>query len=228
MNTKKELHRYIIVAIVLTILPIILYILKFWRFGISGDTQAWGVFGDFLAGATGPALAILNLIVLVRLTLSISDYDNQRMLTELRFETYKEFMAKLNEVSSRRYCVENVDSLAHYLEGYSIGNYFLLEGELREIFSNIHLELYQVVYKLKLDLKEYAEESTEFDRKSQNSFFDPKQVNRDAYMGEIKNEIEDLLIKYDALKFNCSGFLHRVVAHRSIDDYKPKYLKKKA
>lgn len=209
MSKKRELQIYIGLAIILTILPLCFYILKFSGNGFSNDITIWSNFATYFTGFTTPILSILNLIVLVRLTLSISNHDNDRMLIQLRYDAYKDIATKLNGLNEENYAIEKVNSVYYYLENYSLNNFFLLNGDNYKILTNIHLELWTIISKIKFSIEGYE------NSKQNNKYYSTPQ-----YKDKFNKELTDEFIKYDAKKLTMLSFLEKIISNKSIDNFK--------
>lgn len=64
-----------IILLIVTIIPALIYILNFKEHVISQVSSDWGTFGDFIGGIANPIIGIVNVLVLVYLTLKISEID---------------------------------------------------------------------------------------------------------------------------------------------------------
>ncbi len=71
----KKSTIFILISSTLLIIPILAYMIKFWKLNISDDTQIWGSFGDYLNGTFMPIIALLGVLVTYYLGI-ISDKRN--------------------------------------------------------------------------------------------------------------------------------------------------------
>lgn len=67
--THEDLMRWtpwiVVLAVVILAAVFAAYFLHFSRYGLSGDTSAWGQFGDFVGGTANPLLGFITIILLV-------------------------------------------------------------------------------------------------------------------------------------------------------------------
>jgi len=60
---KKKLKWIVTFAILIIIVPVSLFTLKFWNFEISDNPSDWGIFGDFLGGTVGTILSVVAIML---------------------------------------------------------------------------------------------------------------------------------------------------------------------
>ena len=81
-NTKKNHFKFpflIGLLLLLAILiPIFIYLIIFYHHPLSDNGSNWGDFGNYLGGILNPIIGIFNVVVLVYLTLKVSELDNVR------------------------------------------------------------------------------------------------------------------------------------------------------
>ncbi|RZK45994.1 MAG: hypothetical protein EOO97_00015 [Pedobacter sp.] len=75
---KKYFRSLIIASLILTLAPILSYIINFHKTGISKSVADWGVFGDFLGGTVNTIISFLTLLVTIFIALELSRLDDQR------------------------------------------------------------------------------------------------------------------------------------------------------
>jgi hypothetical protein len=213
MHRKKQLQVYIYIAIILTIAPLLLYGFLFWKSDFSRDIEVWGNFANYFSGFTTPILSIFNLLVLVRLTLSISDYDNDRMLTQLRYDAYKEITKKLNGLNKENYTLEGVNNVYYFLENYSLNNFFLLDGDNYKIQTIIHLKLWKILCVIKITLEEY-----------ENRYDEDTLYNTPEYIEKLKEKLTNRFIEFDVTKLELLSFLEKMILGRPIENFKKHFL----
>lgn len=67
--THEDLMRWtpwvVLLAVAILVIVFAAYFLHFSRYGLSGDTGAWGQFGDFVGGTANPLLGFITIILLV-------------------------------------------------------------------------------------------------------------------------------------------------------------------
>lgn len=76
------------------IIPHIFLWYKFELFSLSNDPAVWGQYGDFIGGTLNPIFSIINIILLVYLTFTISEIEKKRIMEsrELEASRHKESM----------------------------------------------------------------------------------------------------------------------------------------
>jgi hypothetical protein len=99
MKLKNEFIFYVFISILLLLVFIGTYIFRQRISWLPSNSNNWSNFGSYISGVGGAILGLLNLIVLVRLTLTIDKSDDKRLITELRFNVYQEASTKLNEIN---------------------------------------------------------------------------------------------------------------------------------
>lgn len=65
INSLKWLVTVAIIGALAAVGVLVAYILQFGSGGVSGDPRHWGMFGDYLGGVLGGALAFLSLLALL-------------------------------------------------------------------------------------------------------------------------------------------------------------------
>jgi hypothetical protein len=79
---RKNLIFVGICLLIFTMIPAFIYMINFKGLYISDLSSDWGTFGDFIGGITNPIIGIVNVLVLVYLTLKISEIDNNNKIKE--------------------------------------------------------------------------------------------------------------------------------------------------
>lgn len=65
-------------TIVICLIPIVVYILRFGQFALSENTADWGTFGDYIGGILNPITSFLTLLVTIYIAISINDYEKRK------------------------------------------------------------------------------------------------------------------------------------------------------
>ncbi|MCR4033634.1 MULTISPECIES: hypothetical protein [Flavobacterium] len=73
---NKVVTWLIIISILICLIPISCYIIKFAGHRLSNDPAVWGTFGDYLGGTINTILSLSSLIILAILTSSINKQSN--------------------------------------------------------------------------------------------------------------------------------------------------------
>jgi hypothetical protein len=88
----------IAVCFVVVILPLLLYFYKYHSFSLSNDREDWNMFGQFIGGTIGPALALLTFSVTVWIAIKFNNYQKvqqensaKEQLQQTTIDLFKEF-----------------------------------------------------------------------------------------------------------------------------------------
>ena len=176
MRNDKMIQRTLIVLglILLGILliPIIIYSINFHDHYISMDSTDWGTFGDFIGGITNPIIGIVNVLVLIYLTLKISEIekinrgiDKTNRENEnhdgIRLEGFKElnsFFMRLVKRVANEDPIENKERISLKFEFDGIIHPYI---DLFKVFDN--LERINKLSNSLLKIPEYRTESESLD-----------------------------------------------------------------
>jgi hypothetical protein len=87
--TKKKVQ-YLLIAIcglLISLVPLIFYILKMSTNSLSNDLNVWNLFGQYIGGTVGPIISILTLAVTAWIAIEFNDYQKRQTAIQL----FKEF-----------------------------------------------------------------------------------------------------------------------------------------
>lgn len=112
MTAEKMKRNFILIFKILVILsigPIIIYVIRFYSNPLSDNPTEWGPFGDFVGGVLNPFLTLGNIFILGYLTYQIAQKDEnaeiknlnlqrQLILSQLRQDAFKEYVQILDTV----------------------------------------------------------------------------------------------------------------------------------
>ena len=228
MQLSKELKAYIIISVLLTAALIALYAYQFNNSHLSKNVQDWSDFGGYVSGATAPILGLLNLIVLIRLTLAIDNSDNKRLLTELRFNLYKEISEKINNVGSKQKSIgrppfkpdkkglEKITALNQYLNNMSLVNKYMFNANEQISLDLIYLSIRSILGHIELTTKSIID-------------ITPYEEHGSALI-QLENfkVLNEYLEKFDVVKLDLLICLLNSTMHKKINDshFKEKYSNK--
>lgn len=82
--TMKRFKKYIYGAIVFCLIIVVFLYLGHFHDGLSSQVRDWSDFGNYFTGFLSPLLAIINIVVLVELTIAVSDTDKSRTRAEIK------------------------------------------------------------------------------------------------------------------------------------------------
>jgi hypothetical protein len=97
---SKKVIAFLMVLALVVLTPIIFYIAKFHSYPISNDPQDFNIFGGYVGGVVGSVVGIANIVVLIYLTLKVSDYEENRNLRELRLVAINDLEKLFHEIIS--------------------------------------------------------------------------------------------------------------------------------
>ena len=87
---EKSLRNFLYVFWILmgfsVITCIIIFVVQFQSSKISNDSAKWGAFGDYIGGISQSIFSLANLIIFVKLTNIISNYQQNQSEKELAFQ----------------------------------------------------------------------------------------------------------------------------------------------
>lgn len=125
-----KLFRFsIYIAVALLILGVTLLYLYNFHYGLSSHILDWSGFGSFFNGLLTPLLAIVNIIVLVELTIKISNIDNARtkseikaqkelLIIQLRKQSIESFCHVMSQYFDSKYVKEDMNRAFPYVSEY--------------------------------------------------------------------------------------------------------------
>lgn len=83
MEPNFLLKTAIFLSLFLIAIVVGVYIINFYNFPISKNSQTWGTFGDYFGGILNPIIGILNLGALIYITFQIASNEEQRNINGL-------------------------------------------------------------------------------------------------------------------------------------------------
>jgi hypothetical protein len=111
---NKVVTWLIIISILICLIPISCYIIKFAGHTLSSDPAVWGTFGDYLGGTINTILSLSNLIILAILTSSVSKQSNEEnkknsfLLRRLdSFDSLTSYLDKIGQITIHLHAVFN-------------------------------------------------------------------------------------------------------------------------
>lgn len=122
----KNIILLIFAGLILTVIPVIIYVLFFIRNDISIYPESWAYLGDFIGGTSGLIVSILSLVVLTILTIKISRIDSslQMSLADLHekrkaYDLLASYIPMINSMPNRiKYGYKNyIDLASHMIAG---------------------------------------------------------------------------------------------------------------
>jgi uncharacterized membrane protein len=83
---NKSVIAIAIVLLIVALIPVVFFIAKFYNQDISSSGTDWSDFGSYFGGILNPIIAISNVLVLIYLTLKVSEFENNRNEKSLIFQ----------------------------------------------------------------------------------------------------------------------------------------------
>lgn len=83
-NIKKNMNSYKTIIVFISISIFLAYLITFGENGISNKSSDWSNFASFFGGIINPLLAFVNILVLIKLTLSIEESNKNRQDLSLK------------------------------------------------------------------------------------------------------------------------------------------------
>lgn len=200
----------LILATLIVFVVLAIYLIHFYDRPWSDEPSEWGAFGEFIGGIIGTVLAAANLIVLIRLTMVVSERDDQRLLGQIRFDGYQHFISHVRLLPFKRpysdVCLRN----DHYYRTVPLESLFLLnsKGTSQEIELATQLKVELLPKGLDIIFRE-----AELD-------------NVDSLEGKKKLErLNKSASEYNSIIKDIHLFYSLIVTNGSIDKLHRKYVK---
>jgi hypothetical protein len=75
---QKDIKRIIIWTLAISVVPVIIYLLKFGSWTLSDNLSDWNSFSGYLSGFIGPFISFLALLVTVYIAYSLKEYEKRK------------------------------------------------------------------------------------------------------------------------------------------------------
>ncbi len=157
MTLGKRLILFISVVLVISTIPVSVYILKFNHSAVSTDPAIWGVFGDYVGGLMNPLISLANLILLAYLTYQLSLHsseENKKLsLFQKRVAAFEEITLHLKEVNLMTSHLSRISSTFSFVQRLPLEHQrqhlFDVYNELSRVGSTYSI-LYQALFLFKV------------------------------------------------------------------------------
>lgn len=209
-NIKTIVTTILIITVVICLIPVITYVLKFSAYGLSNDTGSFGVFGDFIGGVLNPIIGFANLILLVVISYYIARVENNRQINEFRYKAYLDFSKELEKIvyplaSDKLYAVEQ------HVKEFNLNNGFLFNNRPdTETFNGLVHSLLQSIDTL-LNKVEEMEETTQVVANVDFPMTRAKAKEFAAAFPPSKAPVDIAKADYDTKKNNILSFIQAVM-----------------
>ena len=94
-DTKKILRLWIFVSIIILTIPIIFFTLKFSSLPFSDKPDDWTNFSVYFSSIVNPILMSINILLLIKLTYEVANYNEKNMRSDMRQRAYTEISKSL-------------------------------------------------------------------------------------------------------------------------------------
>lgn len=99
-DTKKVLKIWIGVSIIILALPILIYAIKFFTPSLSANLIDWTNFSIYFSNILNPLLMCFNILLLIKLTYEVANYNEKNMRNDMRQRAYTEISKSLFSLTS--------------------------------------------------------------------------------------------------------------------------------
>lgn len=145
MDTNKILKRVAIVVTIAVLIPILLYVVRFYGKSISNNPSDWSTFANYLSNTASPIIGFASLFVLGYLTIVMSKQDateNRRLfILQQKMVAYQELVKYLEILNLMSTNVAIIDSKLKF-------SFKLSENTLDERFYEIVNNRNSLYYKI--------------------------------------------------------------------------------
>lgn len=125
----KKLKKYIYGTIIICLILVVFLYLGHFHSGLSNQMRDWSDFGNYFTGLLTPLLTIINIVVLVELTIAVSDADKSRttaeiktqkdlLLLQMRRQSIESFSQIMNHYFNNKYLEEDTKRVVAYVSEY--------------------------------------------------------------------------------------------------------------
>lgn len=108
-----KIWHFLIAALIVYTIPIVIYLLNFYKFSLSKNPGDWASLGDYLGGVAGSLISLINIFAVIWLALKVFDLEtkrNERMdgledeRTEKMYKRETEREESLQALSVKPFC----------------------------------------------------------------------------------------------------------------------------
>ncbi|UPS44501.1 hypothetical protein M1D30_13240 [Prevotella sp. E15-22] len=125
----KKLKKYIYGTIIICLILVVFLYLGHFHDGLSNQMSDWSDFGNYFTGLLSPLLTIINIVVLVELTIAVSDADKSRtsagikaqkdlLLLQMRRQSIESFSQIMNHYFNNKYLEEDTKRVVAHVSEY--------------------------------------------------------------------------------------------------------------
>jgi uncharacterized membrane protein len=99
-DPKKALRIWILASVVILTLPVVLFALKFSSLPFSDKPDDWTNFSVYFSSIINPLLMCINILLLIKLTYEVANYNEKNMRNDMRQRAYTEISKSLFSLTS--------------------------------------------------------------------------------------------------------------------------------
>lgn len=99
-DTKKILRIWILVSVIILALPLLFFALKFSSLPFSDKPDDWTNFSVYFSSIINPLLMCINILLLIKLTYEVANYNEKNMRNDMRQRAYTEISKSLFSLTS--------------------------------------------------------------------------------------------------------------------------------
>lgn len=125
----KKMKKYIYGTIIVCLILVMFLYLGHFHNGLSNQMHDWSDFGNYFTGLLSPLLTIINIVVLVELTIAVSDADKSRtsagikaqkdlLLLQMRRQSIESFSQIMNHYFNNKYLEEDTKRVVAHVSEY--------------------------------------------------------------------------------------------------------------
>lgn len=125
----KKMKKYVYGTIIVCLILVVFLYLGHFHNGLSNQMHDWSDFGNYFTGLLSPLLTIINIVVLVELTIAVSDADKSRtsagikaqkdlLLLQMRRQSIESFSQIMNHYFNNKYLEEDTKRVVAHVSEY--------------------------------------------------------------------------------------------------------------
>jgi uncharacterized membrane protein len=99
-DTKKILRIWILVSVIILTIPVLLFTLRFSSLPFSDKPDDWTNFSVYFSSIINPLLMCINILLLIKLTYEVANYNEKNMRNDMRQRAYTEISKSLFSLTS--------------------------------------------------------------------------------------------------------------------------------
>lgn len=157
----KKMKKYIYGTIIVCLILVMFLYLGHFHNGLSNQMHDWSDFGNYFTGLLSPLLTIINIVVLVELTIAVSDADKSRtsaeikaqknlLLLQMRRQSIESFSQIMSHYFNNKYMEEDTKRVVAHVSEY-LQTFIKTDFQYFEFGENTNIVIHKI-YSLKLNI----------------------------------------------------------------------------